>query len=169
MSGFLRAPSSFEEEDEELAAALAASLLAALDEQPSRAATAAAVLLEPAAALSEPEPEVSLAAAAASSLVPDNVARCGDILDAGGTVLAGSLAVAGDWRLYLVWSVRGDPDHAGIHFALNLDAHNGLLKFGGSVGGLRWKRVYSSAEAVQLFEKQRKLHHPPGVCVWRWQ
>ena len=64
--------------------------------------------------------------------------------------------LAEDWRIYAVWNIAGDYRYSGLHAGCGTLAYEGLLRLANDrYSDLVFRRAYSLAEAIQLYEARR--------------
>jgi hypothetical protein len=80
-----------------------------------------------------------------------------------------------DHRLHVVWIVSRAEDRrawAGLHWSEGLSAYSALVGLNGnSIGGLRWRRVYSVNQGHNLFREESAGHQVARepVPYFRWR
>ena len=80
--------------------------------------------------------------------------------------------LAGGFRVYCVWTIRGNTDLAGIHWGYGSTAYSGILQTnGGHLGGISWKREASVEAAQARFKAEagsKGVSSAKADCFFRW-
>jgi hypothetical protein len=73
-------------------------------------------------------------------------------------------------RFYVVWRIRSSAEYAGIHVGEGTAAYDGIINVaGGAIGGVKFRRVYSFAEARLVYTAEAGLHRvsiTPALFEW---
>jgi hypothetical protein len=65
----------------------------------------------------------------------------------------------GDLRFYIVFSIRGETELAGLHWSRGTSAYRALIALnGGNFGGLKWRRHSDYKQALQAYQDEKDRH-----------